>query len=95
MVCENHTRTPILTESGCIDSEMEADPGKAKIKYFLVRQRKQQRGDSFTKQIINSTSIYTEELFDLLESYFNFLLAHAKGKINYLSVNLKWKNLSL
>lgn len=50
---------------------------------------------SFTKQIINSTSIYTEELFDLLESYFNFLLAHAKGKINYLSVNLKWKNLSL
>lgn len=44
---------------------------------------------SFTKQMINSTSIYTEELFDLLESYFNFLLAHAKEKINYLSVNLK------
>ena len=29
------TRTPILTESGCIDSEMEVDPGKAKIKVFL------------------------------------------------------------
>lgn len=51
MVCENHTRTPILTESGHIDSEMEENPGKAKIKYFLVRQRKQQRGDSFIKQI--------------------------------------------
>ena len=48
-----HTRTPILTESGRRDSEMEVDPGKAKIKYFLVRQRRQQRGDSFIKQTDN------------------------------------------
>lgn len=39
---------------------------------------------SFTKQIINSTCIYTEELSDLLKSYSNFPLVDAKGKKIYL-----------